>query len=164
VKWLLNTVYAPSSVTEGETFLWHNVDSRLQLGVAFLWKQEAFRGLANYELIEPGASGWNLRVGFGLQGISTGNPGYFATSEKSVSSPDADVSVYLGVGFRTNEDHGHLLGGFKITPKQGNLTFGAQMDGHDVNPFVTYRLAPGVTAGYYWIDTRTNGWMISIAR
>lgn len=161
---MLNTVYAPDTVTEGETFLWHNVDRRLQVGVAYLWKQNAYRGLANYELVPETANRPNLRVGFGLQGISTGNPGYFVTSEKNAHDEIADVSVFFGIGARANESHGHLIGGFKITPYGGDWTLGMQMDGHANSPFVTYRVAPGVSIGYYSIDMKVDGFMLTLAK
>lgn len=151
-------------MTVGETFLWHNVDDRLQVGVALLWKQGAFRGLANYELIKETPKAPNLRVGFGLQGISTGNPGYFATSEKVFSTSQGSGMAYLGIGFRANENHAHLLGGAKFSPMNGVWTVGMQMDGHEENPFVTYRLRPGTTIGYYWIDRKISGFMLSLSK
>lgn len=163
VKWQLNTVYAPGSATTGETFLWHNVDDRLQVGVALLWKQGAFRGLANYKLIQAKNGGWGLRAGFGLQGISTGNPGFYVISEKSAHTDDVEYAAYLGLGLRTNENHGHALGGFKVSPAKSNWTLGVQIDGHQTSPFATARLGKGVSAGYYWIDTKASGYMIGFA-
>lgn len=122
------------------------------------------RGLANYELVKETPEHPNVRIGFGLQGISTGNPGYFITSEKTHYSEALSASAYVGFGIRTNEDHGHALGGFKVTPKNGDWTLGVQMDGHAFNPFVTYRVTKGVTVGYYWIDTKTGGLMVSFAK
>lgn len=157
----MNTVYAPDTVTEGESFLWRMVDDRLQVGVALLWKQGAFRGLANYALIQETATTPSLRVGFGLQGIATGNPGYFAVSEKRFALLEGDVSTYAGIGFRANENHGHLLGGAKITPGNGLWTFGIQADGHHVHPFATVAVATGLSVGAYWIETRSLGIMVS---
>lgn len=156
-------MYAPNSATTGETFLWHNVNDRLQVGVALLWKQGAFRGLANYKLVPAKPGRWGVRAGFGLQGISTGNPGFYLISETAGTADSLEYAAYVGLGFRTNENHGHALGGFKVSPTNANWTLGVQIDGHEASPFATLRLGKGVTAGYYWIDTRMSGYMIGFA-
>lgn len=106
----------------------------------------------------------NLRVGIGLQGIATGNPGYFATSEKVWTSRKNDYSAYVGIGFRANENHAHMLGGAKVTPNHGPWTIGVQLDGHSKHPFVTRRMAPNIALGAYWIETKSLGVMISLSK
>lgn len=157
-------MYAPETVTRGETFLWYRVDPKLQVGLAYLWKQEAFRVLGNYEVVAQTATKPNLRVGFGIQGIATGNPGYFATSEKNFSLPEGEAMAYVGIGYRSNEDHAHFLGGAKFTPKTSKFTLGVQLDGHEVHPLVSMQLASDLTIGAYWIETRTLGLMLSLRR
>ena len=148
----------------GETFVWYRATDRLQIGAALLWKQGAVRGLANYELIPERAIAPNLRVGFGLQGIGTGNPGYFATSEKTFSLKEGSLTSYIGIGFRTNEDHTHGLGGVKLTPAGSLWTLGVQFDGHWVHPFVTLSLRDGWTAGVYFVEGRSLGLLIGWAK
>ena len=118
--------------------------------------------LGNYLVIPETARTPNLRVGFGLQGIGTGNPGYFATSEKGFIVSGARVSAYLGVGFRSNEAHGHFLGGLKVTPP-GHWTFGVQQDGHDTHPFAIVGLDRNWSAWLYLVETKSPGLMISYA-
>jgi|GEM_PF-1245226 len=161
-KWQLTTVVAPATETVAETFLWYRPSPKLQIGTALLWKQGSFRFLGNYELIPERARTPNLRVGFGVQGIGTGNPGYFATSEKSFRVKGGSVNAYVGVGFRSNENHGHLLGGIKYSPN-GPWTLGLQDDGHDKHPFVTYSRRDW-TVGFYLIGLRSPGLMFSIQR
>ncbi len=160
-KWQIVTVYAPETSTIGETFVWHRPLDRLQVGVALLWKQGAFRGLANYELIAEKAHSPNLRVGFGLQGIGTGNPGFFATTEKTHFMKEGAATGYVGFGFRANEGHGHPLAGIKFTPKQSPWTVGFQHDGHAGNLFGSYRIGQGWSAGAYWISMKSLGLMVS---
>lgn len=132
--------------------------------MAYLWKQSAFRGLANYEVFTETVTRPSVKAGFGLQGIGTGNPGYFGTAEKTFRTPEATINGYIGVGFRSNEAHGHLLGGVKITPTNSPWTFGIQNDGHRSHPFVTRQLGGGVTGGVYLIEGKSLGIMISAAR
>lgn len=120
--------------------------------------------MANYELIPAEGKAPNLRVGFGLQGIGTGNPGFFATSERSWAGNWGVVSGYLGVGYRTNEDHGHLLGGFKWTPSTSPWTLGLQNDGHESHPFVSRNLGRGFTGGLYLVGLKSPGLMISYSK
>lgn len=156
-KWLFNNVYAPSTETASESFLWYRPMDRLQLGVALLWKQGAFRGLANYEALQETAKSPNLKVGLGLQGIGTGNPGFFATSEKNWAFPSGNLNVFGGIGFRANEDHAHGLGGFKFS-FPGPWTMGLQLDGHNAHPFVTYGWDRH-SVGLYLIETKSLGFM-----
>ncbi|MBC8065821.1 MAG: hypothetical protein H7Y17_13395 [Chlorobia bacterium] len=155
---------APATTTFGETFVWHRPLGRLQVGVALLWKQGAFRGLANYEVIKETAKAPNLRVGFGVQGIGTGNPGYFATSEKTFAIPAGALTGYLGIGYRSNEDHAHGLAGVKFTPTQSAWTIGLQLDGHWAHPFAAYRIGKGSSAGAYLVEGKSPGLMVSWAR
>lgn len=156
---MLTSVWAPTTATTGESFLWYNVDSKLRLGLALLWKQGAFRFLGNYELIAETPRSPNLRVGYGLQGIGVGNPGYFATAEKFHTNRSVSVTGYLGVGYRSNENHGHLLGGIKASPA-GPWTIGVQIDGHDVHPFLNYSLGRHAI-GLYLIELRSPGVMLN---
>jgi hypothetical protein len=162
-KWVLTTVYAPETVTRAESFVWYRPDERLQVGVAYLWRQGAFRGLANYIVIPEGERHPDLRVGLGLQGIGTGNPGYFVTSEKNFSLPEGRLNAYVGVGFRANENHGHPLGGVKFTPP-GPWTLGIQHDGHAAHPFIIYDTGGSPKLGLYLIEGRSLGFMISLTR
>jgi hypothetical protein len=101
-----------------------------------------------------------LVAGAGLQGIGTGNPGYFLTAEKNLMSREGSLTAYLGAGFRTNEDHGHLIGGAKFTPIASAWTIGAQADWHNVSPFIT-RSFPELTLGVYLIGLETPGLLVS---
>ncbi len=150
----------PGSVTEGESFLWYRASARLQLGTAFLWKQRAFRGLASYTLASEGSRTPAINVGAGLQGIGTGNPGYFAVAEKSFATHIGSVSAYLGLGLRSNENHAHMLGGAKFTPSLSKWTMGVQLDGHNVHPFVT-RDFDSFTIGMYLVNLKSPGIMLS---
>jgi len=163
-KWQIVTVIAPATVTYGESFIWHRPLPRLQVGVALLWKQGAFRGLGNYELIPQTAKSPNLRIGFGLQGIGTGNPGYFATSEKTLEGSVGIVTGYVGIGWRANEDHSHGLAGLKFTPKGQPWTVGFQADGHSLHEFVTYQTRDGWSIGAYLIESKMPGLMFSWGR
>jgi hypothetical protein len=136
---------------------------RLQLGVAFLWKQGAFRALGNYELVTEARSHPNLRIGVGLQGIATGNPGYFVTSEKTWRGEAGTMNAFVGIGLRANEKHSHPLGGFKFSPVNTPFTFGLQWDGHHHHPFVTAYVRNGVTVGAYAIEGKKLGLMMSVA-
>ncbi|MFN3728485.1 MAG: hypothetical protein ACK4XJ_02070 [Fimbriimonadaceae bacterium] len=155
-------MWAPGTATEGESFLWYRPEERLQIGVALLWKQGAFRGLGNYVLIPETKSTPNLRAGFGLQGIGTGNPGYFVTSEKNWALPEGDLNLYGGMGWRANESHSHLLGGVKFSPR-GPWTLGFQHDGHDGHPFIAYRYQE-YALGAYLIAGKSLGIMFSWTR
>lgn len=158
----LTTVWAPTTVTKAETFLWYAADPRLRVGVAYLHKQSAFRFLAN-GLIAPETDktpAW--RAGLGVQGIGTGNPGYFTTVEKNFKRNEHAYNVYLGLGFRANEDHGHLLAGAKYT-YQDRLTFGIQDDGHARNPFLTLNSGP-FTYGIYLIESKRPAILVSFSK
>jgi hypothetical protein len=159
----MSNVWAPGTVTEGESFLWYRAEPRLQLGIAYLWNQRAFRGLGNYTLLRETERTPGVHVGVGLQGIGTGNPGYFATTEKTFRSESGSLNGFVGVGFRANESHGHLLGGFKFTPEDGPWTLGVQADGHNVHPFITRRF-DDMALGLYLVNSKTLGVMVSWSR
>jgi hypothetical protein len=131
--------------------------------VALLWKQGAFRGLGNYELLPEKGDTPSLRVGFGLQGIGTGNPGYFATSEKTWTDQWGTWTGYVGLGYRSNEDHAHGLGGLKLS-LPGPWTFGAQLDGHNAHLFTSHSLNQQWSVGLYWVELKSLGVMVSFAR
>lgn len=158
------TVWAPETATIAESFVWHRPIDRLQIGVAYLWKQGAFRALANYEVIKETAKAPSLRVGFGVQGIGTGNPGYFATSEKTLFLKEGAFTGYVGVGLRSNESHAHALGGLKFTPRGEPWTIGFQHDGHELHPFAAYSFGDGWSVGAYWIGMKSPGVMVSWGR
>lgn len=149
-------------MTEGESFLWYKATDRLQVGVAYLWKQGAFRGLGNYVLIEETARLPNLKAGLGLQGIATGNPGYFVTSEKNFSAAEGSMNMFGGIGLRANEDHAHPLAGMKFSPAKTPFTFGFQWDGHGSHFFGTVGLDSRTTIGAYLIESKLLGIMLSV--
>lgn len=115
--------------------------------------------MGNYEVVEETPKTPNLRVGFGLQGIATGNPGYYATSEKNVALGSGFLNGFLGVGFRTNENHAHLLGGLKYS--LSGWTLGIQSDGHKTYPFLNYQLG-ATSVGFYLIDFKKPAYALSI--
>jgi hypothetical protein len=127
--------------------------------VAYLWEPSAFRALANWEAIPETANLPNLRLLAGVQGIGTGNPGYAATSEKNFAVTGGSVNVFLGIGFRSNENHGHLLGGAKFS-SNGPWAVGFQNDGHRVHPFATYDIGR-TTLGVYLIEMKSPGLVVS---
>lgn len=149
----MNTVWAPTSVTRAETFLWYSATPRLQLGVAYLWKQSAVRYLASYRLVDQQGVWPSVNASAGVQGIGTGNPGYSITFERS----ETDWTAYIGLGFRSNESHSHPLGGVKWTFTQG-WTMGLQHDGHAAHPFLTYD-GGSWTAGFYVIGFKSPALM-----
>jgi len=150
----------PGSLTEGESFLWHRPEPRIQIGLAYLWKQEAFRILGNYVLLEETATRPNLKVGAGIQSITTGNPGYYATTEKNFHLKDGTWSLYAGVGFRSNESHSHGIGGLRYEP-HGPWAIGLQLDGHQGHPYLTHRIG-NVVVGYYLADFEQSGYLVGI--
>lgn len=154
-KWLANTVWAPTTATTAETFLWYQANPRLALGLAHLWKQNALRFLASANLHPETASIPGVNFSIGVQGIGTGNPGYGLTLEKNFSQR---LNAYAGIGLRSNEEHGHLLGGVKLN-LGGPWTLGLQLDGHQEHPFATYS-ERGWIAGAYLIDLKSPALML----
>ncbi|MBX7131685.1 MAG: hypothetical protein K1X67_03290 [Fimbriimonadaceae bacterium] len=157
----MTNVIAPTTETYGESFLWYGPVKRVQLGLAFLWRQKAFRFLGTYQFLTETPKTPSFTAGFGVQGIGTGNPGYFVTSEKNFPLGSGRATAYLGVGFRANESHGHMLGGFKFSPDD-DWTLGIQFDGHAKHPFVTRRIAGGFTLGAYLIDAKSPALLFSV--
>jgi hypothetical protein len=155
----LNTVYAPSTVTTAETFLWYRPHPRLSLGLAHLWKQNAVRYLAAANLVPQTARSPGLNASAGVQGIGTGNPGLSVTAEKDWSAGGLEWNVFAGVGFRSNESHPHGVGGAKLV--QGAWSIGVQLDGHNVHPFVIRTEGPYV-AGFYLIGLRSPAAMVGM--
>ncbi len=153
-------MWVPGSLTEGESFLWYRPEPRLQLGVAYLWEQKAFRVLGNFVLIEETPTAPNLKVGFGIQSITTGNPGYFATTEKNFHFKEGRLNLYAGIGFRSNESHSHAVAGVKLHP-HGPWAVGIQLDGHETHPYLVYDAGPWV-AGFYWANTERAGWLLGL--
>lgn len=142
--------------------MWYGPVKGLQLGLAFLWRQQAVRYLANYQFIKESERNPSVSAGFGVQGIGTGNPGYFVTTEKNFDLGSGRATAYVGIGFRSNENHGHALGGFKFSPNR-DWTFGIQLDGHSKHPFVTRRLGDGLIGGLYLIDAKSPALLVSVS-
>lgn len=136
-RWLLNSVYAPTTETEDETFLWYSVNQRLSLGVGFLAKQGAFRAMGSYMLSPEKATMPSLNFSAGVQGIGSGNPGISLTSEKNFVTSHGAFNVFVGLGYRTNIKTLRPVGGLKYSPTQ-HWTIGYQNDGENEYPFVTY--------------------------
>jgi hypothetical protein len=153
----LSHVYVPRSLTTAETFLWYDAAPGLKLGLAYLHKQSAFRFLGSYMISPETDTLPSIHVGFGVQGIGTGNPGYNARMEKNWQTDFGSINVFGGIGFRSNEDHAHPLGGFKIGLTSG-WTAGLQWDGHDDYPFLTYTW-DRYTSGVYLFEGRQLGYM-----
>jgi len=155
---MVNTVYAPGSLTTDETFVWYRVSPRLEVGLAYLLKQGAFRGLASYQLAPEKPESPSVNVSAGVQGIGTGNPGYSGTLEKNWRTGTSTLNVYAGVGFRSNENHVHAIGGVKLTLAEG-LAIGVQDDGHLTNPFLTYSLDK-LTFGLYLVGGKSPAYLM----
>jgi len=95
-----------------------------------------------------------------MQGIGTGNPGYSATFEKNWKVSEGTINLYGGIGLRSNEAHGHLVGGAKFTFTNG-LTLGLQDDGHQRNPFVT--MSPDRwTLGVYFVGGKRPAYLFGV--
>jgi hypothetical protein len=130
---MLNTVDAPTTATTAETFLWYRASDRLSLGVAHLWKQNAFRALGSY-LVSPETDRLpSTHVSAGVQGIGTGNPGFSATAEKNFDR----LNLFVGLGYRTNSKLLRPVGGFKYRVNDA-IAVGLQDDGIERYPFATY--------------------------
>lgn len=158
---MINTVYAPSTITTAETFIWYRVNGDLRLGLAHLWKQNAFRFLASVRLHKETDSLPGVFASAGVQGIGTGNPGYSVTFEKNFRVGNGDTfNLFTGVGFRSNENHSHIIGGVKYAFSNG-LTFGVQHDGHQTHPFATYSFDEWFV-GYYLVDAKSPAYMVGI--
>jgi len=156
----MNTVFAPFTKTEAETFLWYQVSPRLQLGLAHLGRQKALRYLASVQLSPE--TDWfpSVNASVGVQGIGTGNPGYSLSFEKGYGTGDWQAVGYVGVGFRSNENHAHPLGGFKVTFDQ-KLTLGFQHDGHEAHVFLIGQ-KDRFFGGLYLIKMSRPAWMIGV--
>jgi len=143
----------PGSVTEAETFLWFRPSSRFQLGIAHLAKQNSVRFLASVNLVPETETTPSVNVSAGVQGISTGNPGYAVTFEKRYEA----WTGYLGAGFRSNENRGRLIGGLRyaVNP-QWNI--GLQADGKQEHLFVTHDMGR-TFAGLYLVDLQKPGFL-----
>lgn len=157
---MINTVVAPGSATGAETFVWYEVNGDLKLGVAHLAKQGAFRVLGSYRLLRETPNRPSVHAGVGVQGIGTGNPGYNVRAEKMFHTPAGEVSTYAGIGFRSNENHAHCLGGAKI--RLGScLALGVQIDGHQTNPFATVSKGPW-TVGVFLIEGKSLAYLAAV--
>jgi len=157
-KFLINAVYAPSTVTTAETFLWYNATPDVRIGLAHLWEQNAFRALAAVRLRKETPNAPALHMNAGVQGIGTGNPGFSATAEKNFAQSAGNLNFYAGIGYRSNEDHVHGLAGIKFQFKN-NVTLGVQHEGHAAHPFVTYGYERYIF-GVYLIEGKSPAYMI----
>ena len=159
-KWLINTVYAPTTITEAETFIWYKPDPRLSLGVAHLAKQNAFRWLLAVNLSPETSTHPGINASAGVQGIGTGNPGYSLTAEKNWELGAGKLNAFAGIGFRSNENHAHEVLGIKYTTPD-KWTFGFQRDGHETHPFVTYSFRQ-YTTGIFLINGKRTAYMFGM--
>ncbi|MDI9639365.1 hypothetical protein QPK87_19340 [Kamptonema cortianum] len=147
-------------MTTAETFVWYRATPELRLGIAHLWKQNSFRFLASIRILAETENRPSLSASAGVQGIGTGNPGYSLTLEKNVDLDGLKVNAFAGVGFRSNESHGHPLGGVKLGVSE-NINIGFQNDGHQTHPFITFSKDEWV-AGFYLIDGKSAAWMLGV--
>ncbi len=159
-KWLINTVYAPTTQTTAETFIWYSATPDLRVGIAHLLEQNAFRFLGSYRFVKETDRYPAIFASVGIQGIGTGNPGYSATAEKNWTSGKVRLNVFAGIGIRSNENHAHAVGGFKIGFENG-FGLGLQADGHQKHPFVTYSNREMVY-GFYLIDAKRPAYLVGV--
>lgn len=153
-------MYAPTTVTRAESFLWYAATPRLQLGPAYLWKQEAFRFLGSYQLSPETGRMPSLSASVGVQGIGTGNPGYSITAEKNWLNGEHRLNAFVGAGFRSNEEHLHPVVGARWTHAD-RLTLGIQWDGHQSHPFVTATDGRHI-GGVYLVDWKSPALMFGL--
>jgi hypothetical protein len=153
-------VYAPTTVTTAETFIWYRATPRLTVGVAHLWKQNAFRVLGSYQLGPETMRTPSVNASVGVQGIGTGNPGYSLTAEKNLKVNEGTWNAFVGAGWRSNENHAHMVGGAKFT-WNNQWTLGIQSDGHAKHPFVTYSTGPWIF-GAFLVDAKSPALMVGV--
>jgi len=134
------------------------VNDDLRLGIAHLWKQNAFRGLASVRLAKETMTSPAIYASAGVQGIGTGNPGYSLTGEKNFAMKEGVLNTFAGIGFRSNENHSHLVAGGKFAFPNG-FSLGVQHDGHATHPFVSYT-KQGWIVGFYLIEGKSPGYML----
>lgn len=157
---MVNSVYAPGSATADETFVWYRVSPRLELGLAYLLKQGAFRGLASYQLVSESANAPSVNVSAGIQGIGTGNPGFSMTFEKNVTIGSQQLNGYVGGALRSNTGEFSIIGGVKATLTKG-LSLGVQHDGIQLSPFITYGL-DRMTLGLYIVGGNRPAYLVGM--
>jgi hypothetical protein len=145
-------------VTTDETFLWYHAQPRLQVGLAHLWKQNAFRYLASYNLSPETVKLPAVNVSAGVQGIGTGNPGYSAVVEKNFAIRGGSVNVFAGLGWRTNENRAREVAGAKFEFSNG-ITVGLQDDGKQRSPFATFTWGH-LTSGLYWVGGKNVAYLL----
>jgi len=130
------------------------------LGLAYLHKQGSFRALAAYQFVPETTRTPSLNGSVGAQGIGTGNPGYSLTAEKNFEQREGSLNIFSGLGYRSNEDHAHWIGGLRYQLKSG-LAFGLQLDGHQHNPFVVYSHNQAIF-GFYLIDGKSPAYLVGL--
>ncbi|CAN5382714.1 hypothetical protein BH11ARM1_BH11ARM1_00200 [soil metagenome] len=157
-KWLLNSVYAPTTETEGESFLWYSVNERLTIGTGFLWKQGAFRALGAYILAPETVQMPSLNFMAGVQGIGSGNPGVALTGEKNFAQKSGNLNIFGGVGYRTNRKILRAVGGVKYNMDQ-HWTVGYQNDGVNQYPFASFSEG-AMSYGAYLIGFQSPAFMV----
>lgn len=157
---MINTVYAPGSLTNAETFVWYRAHPRLRLGIAELSKQGAFRFLASGTLALESEHSPSVNFSVGVQGIGTGNPGYSSTLEKNFKMGENNLNLYLGIGFRSNENHGHAVGGVRFSMENG-FGLGIQDDGHQRSPFLTYSQDQWLV-GLYYVGFKNPAYLVGL--
>jgi hypothetical protein len=111
-------------------------------------------------VVDEGPKTPNLKVGAGVQGIGTGNPGFFATSEKNFLWPDGGINVYAGLAARSNEDHVHGVGGVRLDP-HGPWALGLQLDGHQGHPYLTHATGR-IVLGFYLVGYERAGYLVGV--
>ena len=94
----------------------------------------------------------------GVQGIGTGNPGYSVTSEKNFKTDSGMFNIYVGVGWRSNENISRGVGGMKFGLTNG-VTLGVQNDGKQTNPFVTFGFGQQ-TVGLYLVGGKNVAYLV----
>ncbi|MBX3113087.1 MAG: hypothetical protein KF836_00835 [Fimbriimonadaceae bacterium] len=147
-------------MTEAETFVWYRPSTRISLGIAHLAKQNAFRWLASVNISPESENLPAINASAGVQGIGTGNPGYSLTAEKNWNLSTGKFNSFLGVGFRSNENHAHAVAGAKYTLESG-ISIGFQMDGHQTHPFITYS-KDNWTTGFFLVDGKQPAYMFGL--
>lgn len=119
------------------TAIWNISIPRVQLGLTYHGSSRAVRGLFGYRLLNERTNTPGLNFSYGIQSQETGATGTSLTLEKNFYRGAESLNFFAGAGFRTGEDFGRLVTGFKYSPDDVWF-FGNQFDGRDQNPFLQY--------------------------